>query len=160
MSSLPNKIEEKLMAVDGFELEFFKWLSQNDLTLYEGDLYFSVKDYTVDFYANCSDLFYWATSDAEQITEANFEILRQSYQDLKSITSDHKFFECDWFGALFCARVRNMRPQGAFYKHIPEVFRQLFDEAGPEREVDMSPFGNPMSRDEGIAHQEASAKRK
>ncbi|UDL15984.1 hypothetical protein QEH42_gp234 [Microbacterium phage Pumpernickel] len=41
---------------------------------------------------------------------------------------------------LFAAKSRKMRPQGAYYKSIPENIWHLFDACGPEREVGM---GNP-----------------
>jgi hypothetical protein len=44
---------------------------------------------------------------------------------------------------LFCARVRKMRPQGAWYAYCPEAEWPLFDACGPERGVDA---GNPYAQ--------------
>jgi hypothetical protein len=87
----------------------------------------------ITFFANCGDLFYWATSDLEKITPENVEILEQSFADAS--------FHGD---TLFCARVRKMRPQGACYKHWSADLQRLFDACGPAREVDKGPFGNPI----------------
>jgi len=77
----------------------------------------------------CNDVFWWATSDMEEITEENVDILEQSLSDSKYAGE-----------ILFCARVRKMRPQGAFCKDLSEEDKKLFNEVGPEREID---FWNP-----------------
>ena len=43
------------------------------------------------FSANCSDTFWWATADAEDITPQNLVILAQCWEDLRAITgrNDH-----------------------------------------------------------------------
>lgn len=103
----------------------------------------------------CNDVFAWGFADAEDIeTSDDIELLRQSIKDCTAIEprSSH--------GALlYCARKRNMRPQGAYYKYLdvydykkdqpPELnaeatakMHKLFNDAGPEREVG---FGNPYA---------------
>ncbi len=78
----------------------------------------------VTFMVNCNDLFFWACSDAEVITEDNISEFEQAYKDIDS----------PYAQILFCCRVRGMRPQKPYYKHIPEKFHKLFDSCGPERE--------------------------
>lgn len=39
----------------------------------------------------------------------------------------------DWGAKLFCCRLRKMRPQNAYYKHIPVELQELFNECGPAR---------------------------
>ena len=90
----------------------------------------------VTFLVNCNDLFIWACSDAEPITEDNIDIFEQSYKDS---TKADKYGECH-ATALFCCRVRKSRPQGAFYSYIPESLWPLFNECGPERKTGL---GNP-----------------
>lgn len=80
---------------------------------------------------NCNDLFYWACSDGEDITE---ETLPQFHQAVKDCKEDESL--AAW---LYCARIRKMRPQGAAYTYIPKDLWPLFDACGPEREID---FGN------------------
>lgn len=100
----------------------------------------------LSFFINCSDVFYWATSDAEDVTPDNISILEKSFKDLENIDYDYAYA---YGSTLFCARLRKMRPQGAAYPFssftIPECDPQdletyqkvwnLFDAAGPEREV-------------------------
>ena len=90
----------------------------------------------LQMFVECNDLFWWAVSDLEEITEDNIEILEQSISDAKNSCKDGYQYSC-W---LFCARVRKMRPQGAAYKYIPKEMWELFDVCGPKRETD---FGNP-----------------
>jgi hypothetical protein len=75
----------------------------------------------------CNDVFYWGTADLEEVTPENFHILEQSLKD------------DEFYGdILFCARVRKMRPQGAFYKSLDDNQKKLFNECGPEREIDLT----------------------
>jgi len=88
------------------------------------------------FFINCNDMFHWATADLEEITVENFHVLEESLEAAGY-----------WGPELFCARVRAMRPQGAFYeKVIPKEVWPLFDACGPEREIDRAPFGNPVGQ--------------
>ncbi len=101
----------------------------------------------VQLCGDCSDLFFWGCSDAEEITPDNIELLNTSRVDCAS--RGHE----SWTLGLFAARVRRMRPQGAFYEAIPEALVTLFDECGPPREAK---FGNPRTREEGIARRSAA----
>ena len=93
----------------------------------------------LNFYINCNDLFWWATADAEEVTPANIQTLRQAFADARAASK----YGHIWAGELFAARSRGMRPQNAAYpKDDPEMW-PLFDAAGPEREPDKKPFGNP-----------------
>lgn len=99
-------------------------------------------DEPIRFFANCSDLFYWATADAEEILPEDLPLLEQTLEELIEIDERHLLAE------LFCARKRGMRPQGACYRGMygfrnPEV-RTLFDACGPERETDL---WNPKSQE-------------
>lgn len=93
-------------------------------------------------YANCSDLFHWATSDLEPIEEADMPLLRECFEALKAVD------ETMWLGELFAARKRGMRPQGPFFTRSlavvggpdPDPVRELFLACGPER--DDSPIRN------------------
>ena len=87
----------------------------------------------ITIFVNCNDLFFWGSVDCEPITQDNVETLRQSYKD----SQNHG-------GLLFCCRVRKMRPQGAYYKHLVEE-KLLFDACGPKREISI---GNPYAQDE------------
>lgn len=82
------------------------------------------------FFIHCNDVFVWGSSDCEDVSPENVGVLKQSYADSKDNNGN----------VLFCARVRKMRPQGAYYSFIERGQWPLFDACGPEREID---FGNP-----------------
>lgn len=88
---------------------------------------------------NCNDLFFWGCSDCETITPENVETLESAVRDVKALTGNNGGAD-----AVFCCRVRGMRPQGACYstKYYPVEIWPLFDAAGPEREIGI---GNPKS---------------
>jgi hypothetical protein len=142
-------------------------------------------------YLDCSDWFYWGTSDSEELTAENFHLLEETISELMPLYEEA---EKEWRAAsdewsarnteaykkwsdgygrpkkrsgkqvwkpiegqpemthtkiarhaerLFCAKVRNMRPQGAAYKYIPEVVKPLYDRAGEPRKID---FFNPRTQ--------------
>ena len=91
------------------------------------------KEEELELYINCNDAFYWGCADREEITPENIEALESAK---KALGADEHGFA----GLLFCARVRELRPQGALYGYIPEELWPLFDACGPVREVDI---GNP-----------------
>lgn len=98
------------------------------------------------FYVICNDMFWWACGDAEDITPENLDDFKKAIEDAK-IALEHaegitQYEYLEYGPKLFCARQRGMRPQGAYYKYIPELLWPLFNECGDEREVD---FGNPYS---------------
>lgn len=96
------------------------------------------KDHSVlQMFVNCSDFFFWGCSDSEEITSDNLPILKEAYQDMAELKLDRNFQEPN---LLFCARIREMRPQGAYYKYLKEATWPLFDACGPAREVGL---GNP-----------------
>lgn len=78
----------------------------------------------VRFFIHCNDVFAWGTADAEDITPERLPVLRQAYRESK-----HQG------GVLYVARIRKMRPQGAYYTYINKNEWHLFDACGPEREV-------------------------
>lgn len=90
----------------------------------------------VTFAANVSDIFEWGTADAEEITPDTLPELLKAYDDLNAI--DGGF----WTAALYAARKRHLRPQGAAYP-VEHEFAVLFDECGPKRETG---YGNPRSQ--------------
>lgn len=87
-------------------------------------------DYSpVTMIVNCNDLFFWACADAESITEDNIGILEESLKELSGSEGE----PTELVPELFCCRVRGMRPQPPYYRHIPDNVRHLFDACGPER---------------------------
>lgn len=95
-----------------------------------------VYDTPAQFFARCSDLFYWGCADLEEITPGNVAVLEGAMADAKA--ADQVVGACHG-GELFCCRVRGMRPQGAAYPPEVELW-PLFDACGPERPCD---GGNP-----------------
>lgn len=52
-------------------------------------------------------------------------------------------------------RARNLRPQGACYKAIPTVLHDLFDAAGPPRDIDI---GNPYTQNNEYKYKRPTTK--
>jgi len=95
-----------------------------------GSLFYS---FDKKFYIICNDVFAWGCADLEEITTENINILEECYK-IDEIYGD----------ILFCARMRKMRPQNAFYNMMKDnKIKQLLDECGPER---AAKFGNPEER--------------
>ena len=88
----------------------------------------------VSFFVNCNDLFFWGCADAEDVTPVNIALLEDSYREVHAIQESNYFSQ-----ALFCSRVRGMRPQGAAYPENESLW-PLFDACGPIRETGL---GNP-----------------
>lgn len=74
------------------------------------------------FWVNCNDLFWWACSDGEAITPADYPGLLQALKESP-----------EYGGQLWCARQRGWRPQGPYYKYFSFEERGLFNAVGPER---------------------------
>ena len=102
------------------------------------DLIWKVEDNSLTFFINCSDFFWWGCGDAEAITPETFDILVNAKNECEKLDE----FSSDWT-LLYCARVRKMRPQGAYYEFQNRKLWHLFDECGPEREPSI---GNPRIR--------------
>ena len=119
------------MNEDSLELRVLKIFSEHDAC---DDVWWRTDgDYApVTFLVNCNDLFYWACADAEAITKCNIDALDQAFKDA---LESHKY-GCCHATLLFCCRQRGMRPQGAYYAHIPKELWPLFDSCGPERKVE------------------------
>jgi hypothetical protein len=81
------------------------------------------QEYTCTFHVLCSDLFYWATADAEAISWEEYPDL------LKAFDESPKNGELLW-----CCRKRKLRPQWGMYKYFTPEERNLFNAAGPVRE--------------------------
>jgi hypothetical protein len=104
-----------------------------------GDLWWRTDgDYApVTFFVNCNDLFAWACGDVERVTPENVGEFERAAAD--AYAADPEFGSI-YAPALFCCRVRGMRPQGAAYPKDRPALWPLFDACGPERVVE---FGNP-----------------
>lgn len=113
----------------------FNGLSNDDVWWRTDDEYAPIT-----LFINCNDVFLWGCSDCEEVTPDNIAILEQCVKDVELITERRRHAE-----VLFCCRVRNMRPQGAYYeeRYCPKELWSLFDAAGPERETGV---GNPKPR--------------
>lgn len=79
-------------------------------------------------FAQCSDFFFWATADLEEITLADIPLLRQTLEDLKAIGAEEEL------GTLFAARKRKMRPQRPCYKDFDPPVAALYDACCTEEE--------------------------
>lgn len=107
--------------IDGFELDLLKLLAKHDV---RDDLFWNVSGTSIKFFVNCSDVFWWATADLEEVTAENIGILKQAYEDAGDI----------YGGDLFAARVRKLRPQQPYWSRIQdERIQAFFLAVGPER---------------------------
>jgi hypothetical protein len=79
-------------------------------------------------FANVSDVFWWGTSDMEEITPATLPVLEQTFRDLKYLDETYDL------AVLYAARIRKMRPQGAAYEYHSVEVQALLNECGPRRE--------------------------
>lgn len=87
----------------------------------------------VTFWTNCNDLFGWGVSDAEEVNETSFPVLKQAVADCKAIEPVlGGIIGCE----LFACRMSGTRPQGAAYPKNRDLW-PLFDACGPEREIDI-----------------------
>ena len=91
---------------------------------------FKEEDNRLAVFALCNDFFVWACADVEEITPENLVVLEGAKVDLAKLGDDEEMY----VALLFCSRVRGMRPQGAFYEHLPKPSWPLFDACGPERD--------------------------
>jgi hypothetical protein len=99
----------------------------------------------ITFFVNCNDTFWWGTADCEEITPENLPLFEQTLADEKAVTGYHGAI---WVGALFAARVRQMRPQGAAYPKEQPGLWPLFDACGPPRQTGFgNPYPSPMAQD-------------
>lgn len=89
----------------------------------------------IEIMVGCNDFFAWACADAEEVTPDNVSVLEQAIADCEAV-DDHVYGPL-----LFCARMRQCRPQGAAYPDDAEL-AALFDACGPTRAVG---FGNPKA---------------
>lgn len=126
MTPIPNSQLIEVLRIFSFEHTEDIWWRENEEDRNR-----------LDFYVNCSDLFYWGTSDIELITAEKLGILYEAKAEIDALNIPDSQKE---YGLLFCAKIRGMRPQGAYYKYLDESLWPLFDECGPMREVGL---GNP-----------------
>ena len=91
--------------------------------------FFRYENGVPEYYINCNDLHWWGVSDCVQVTSQNINILKECL-DINEIEG------C----LLFCCREYELRPQGAYYKHLYEHLWIYFDTCGEYRRVG---FFNP-----------------
>ena len=131
-------VEHVPFEVDDFLRRAFEATSDDDLDVG----WFARKEPGVRLWVGCSDFFAWGCADAEEVTPENIEVLEAARVECAALGQP------SWAGRLFAARVRGIRPQGAYYAHIPDELTELFDACGPERTPG---FGDPRSREQGIS---------
>lgn len=110
--------------------------SSDDLWWRTGDEYAPIT-----LLVNCNDFFAWGCGDCEEVTKDNIAVLEQAAKDIAAVTADGDYKDA---GLLFCARVRGVRPQGAYYPHLDKETWPLFDACGPERTAGV--VGNPLKQ--------------
>ena len=126
-------LQDAVVKVRQFDFmdKVLRFHSENDI---EGMLYWWVEKDELKFAVLCSDLFWWGTSDHEELTIENFSLFEQSVEECQK--SDPVLGAINGCG-LFASRIRKMRPQGAAYPEQKELW-PLFDACGPEREISIT----------------------
>lgn len=84
-------------------------------------LYWKVEGDEIRLWVNCSDWFFWATADMEEVSPEDVPALEQALDDLLRIQA------AEYLGDLFVSRKRRLRPQKACYKDMPEAVKPLFN---------------------------------
>lgn len=113
----------------------------------KGDSTFDISwDELLEFYVLCNDVFFWGCADLEFISsDEDIDLLEKCYDEIKEIeTKKPEYVGRISVEMLYASRHRKMRPQTACYPRNSELW-WLFDECGPEREVDML---NPIHREQ------------
>lgn len=96
------------------------------------DLWWRDDNGVLSFYVRCSDTYWWATADLEDVGPEDLAALRQAKADLAS-DKDHSFL----WPTLWVSRKRSLRPMRAWYRALGLENSQaqvLFDACGPERD--------------------------
>ena len=132
----PSKPWKRSMTIDE-SIDIMWWFSDHQLW---GDLRWR-DGRPITFYLVMNDIFESGTADEEDITAEDLGDLRRAWNDIEGGTT-RKLADA-WYGVLYAARRRWMRPQGAAYPR-PESFehliiRRLLDASGPEREITTRP---------------------
>lgn len=101
-------------------------------------------DPALRMFVECSDFFAWGCSDVEALEDTTVPVFIESLADAEAATTQ---VTPGWDGPegalLFCARNRQMRPQGAYYPYLHSATWPLFDAAGPARAIGL---GDPVAR--------------
>lgn len=100
----------------------------------------------ITFFARCNDLFYWACADCEDVTPDNIGEMESATADVLAVLAEDSSKAYLYATALFCCRIRKMRPQGAWYRGVDPRVVPLFDDAGPERDA-AEPGNTPRVKD-------------
>ena len=120
--------------IDGWELNLLRFMSADESDLGCEDIFLRTRGDGVRWIVNCSDTFYWATADGEEISgQDDVDLLHRCYDDLKAAGDYHEVHAF----TLWCSRKRRMRPMRLWYKEVlkgHEAAIAVFDSAGPERD--------------------------
>lgn len=111
-------------ALGPFVLRVLDLIGRADL---HDDLYWRTDgDYApVTFFIHCSDLFSWATADAEPLTPDTLPAFEKAIADVQAASGSSL-----WGPSLYAARQRRQRPMRRAYPgHEP--LHGLFDACGP-----------------------------
>lgn len=86
-------------------------------------------DDDIHLYVNCSDLFFWGSSDLEEVTNENVDVFTQAMSDIRALGDPGKF--SPYAGYLFSARVRRLLPisprRAQFEKADPRLLQMFLE---------------------------------
>lgn len=101
-----------------FILKLLKFIAQHELS--ERILW----NKNLQFFVLASDLFFWASSDAEEITPETYPVLLECFEAIADTCQTAIGLD------LYCCRVRGMRPQKPYLNLLSEHYRALFMACG------------------------------
>jgi hypothetical protein len=115
-----------------FTHEVLRLFAQADI---RDELFWTVTDEKIIFFAIVSDVFDWGSADCEEITQESLPLFRQAYDDLVALyrAGQVKSDPTHYTAVLFASRMRGLRPQGAAYPK-ERALQALLNACGPERE--------------------------
>lgn len=128
-----------VMKQNDYVLQIYAWfktIPEEYLTLVEDLLLEGHVDISVDVDSvcliyNCNDIFMWGCADCEEIPVEELKDFAACLEESPK-----------WGGALWVARKRKERPQGAVLEFMSEKDLRLFSECGPKKPVGL---GNPVA---------------
>jgi len=86
----------------------------------------------LDFSIMCSDAFFYAAADAEDVlSQEDVDLLEQCIKDC--LDTGDRLGELHGT-LLYVAKKRKMRPLPDIYTHIPKAVQELLNACGPDRE--------------------------
>lgn len=117
-------------SADLGDSDLFLWCISDTITDPEtGQWIRDPNDDDIHLHVNCSDLFFWGSSDLEEVTDENVDVFTQAMSDIRALGAPKKFGP--YAGYLFAARACRTLPIPArlaqFEKADPRLHQMFLD---------------------------------